>query len=560
MKKMLAILVMIVGIVGLLAACNFTDSEDASSDSQSGKTSSNGDSDTEKSGNTSDSQSKSEQVLNVVAQDEIASLDIVLAHDTVSGTVISNTTEGLYSIDKNAEPVLAGAAEHEESEDGLVHTFTLRDNVWSNGDSVTAYDYEYSWKRVFEEVGYYTYSFANAKILNAQEIMDGEKSPDELGIKAIDDKTLEITLAGPSPLLKYSLAFTAFFPVNQEYVESVGDDYGTEYDKTLYNGPFVLTDWKHGQGWQYKKNPDYRDADNVKLEEINVSVVKEESTAVNLFESGELEQIEITSAFIDKYQDDPNYEAIVTAGLKFLRFNHNHEALGNENIRRALDMAWEKPALTEVILKNGSVPTYYLVPDIAKAPSGESFRSLNGDFTGTIEEAQEYWQKGLEEIGKDVVEVGLLTADDTDYKATAEYLKDQWEKNLEGLTVNIVLQPFQARLELEKAIDYDISISSYVPSSADPLNYLDMWVTGKSFNRMDYSNPEYDELVNKAWNEIDEEKRYELMLEAERILFEDAAIGPMYQDATAIIKQPYVHDVIHQPTLPNYDYRWAYIE
>lgn len=556
MKRKL-FLVLIVSMFALLAACNFSGSEDANSDAGSDNVSNDGDS-----GGTNNNENgeTSEQVLNIVEQDEIASLDLLLAHDTVSGTVIANTREGLYSIDKNGEPVLAGAAEHKVSEDGLEHTFVLHDNVWSNGDPVTAHDYEYSWKRTFEEIGYYTYSFANAKILNAQEIMDGEKSADELGIEAIDDSTLVITLAGPSPLLKYSLAFTAFFPVNQAFVESEGEEYGTEYDKSLYNGPFILTDWKHDQGWQYKKNPDYRDADSITLEEINVHVVKEESTAVNLFEAGDLDQIAITSAFIDKYQDSPDFNAVVTAGLKFLRFNHNHEALSNENIRRALDMAWEKPALTEVILKNGSIPTYYLVPDIAKAPSGESFRSLNGDFTGTLEEAQEYWKKGLNEIGKDTVEVGLLTADDTDYKATAEYLKNQWETNLEGLTVNIVLQPFQARLELEKAIDYDISISSYVPSSADPLNYLDMWVTGKSFNRMDYSNPEYDELVNNAWNEIDEEKRYEMMLEAERILFDDAAIGPMYQDAVAIIKQPYVHDVIKQPTLPSYDYRWAYIK
>ncbi|WP_257988595.1 peptide ABC transporter substrate-binding protein [Bacillus sp. V33-4] len=548
MTSKLRILVTFICMIGLLSACNFSGSNNNSSNSTSDANNA--------------SQKDSEQTLNVVAIDEIASLDVVKAHDTVSGVVIANTTEGLYSIDKNHEPVLAAASEHEISEDGLIHTFTIRDNVWSNGESVTAHDFEYSWKRTFQNVGYYTYSFANAKILNAQEIMDGEKSPDELGIEATDDKTLVITLSGPSPLLNYSLAFTAFFPVNQAFVESVGEEaYGTEFDKVIYNGPFTLTDWKHDQGWQYKKNPDYRDADNVKLTEINVDVVKEESTTVNLYETGDVDLIEITSAFIDKYKNDPNYSAQVTAGLSFLRFNHGNEALSNENIRRALDLGWEKKALTDVILKNGSVPTYYLVPDIAKSPSGETFRSLNGDFKGTVEEAQEFFKTGLGEIGKNAIELNLLTADETDSKATAEYLKDQWETNLDGLTVNIVVQPFQRRLELEKAIDYDISISSYIPSSADPLNYLDMWVTGKSFNRMGYSNPDYDGLVNQAWNELDEEKRYELMLEAERMLFEeDAAIGPMYQDATAIISKPYVKDVIHHPTLPQYDYKWAYIE
>ncbi|HWO75419.1 MAG TPA: peptide ABC transporter substrate-binding protein [Bacillus sp. (in: firmicutes)] len=550
-KKPLLIITFLWIFVGLLAACNFTGSE---------KTAEQSADNADPSASTDKNSKPQGQVLRTIAGDEIASLDIVKAHDAISGVVISNTMEGLYGIDKNHEPVLAGASKHEVSEDGLVHTFTLRDNVWSNGDPVTAYDYEYSWKRTFEEVGYYTYSFANAKILNAQAIMDGEKSPEELGIKAIDDKTLVVTLEGPSPLLNYSLAFTAFFPVNQAFVEEAGDSYGTEYDKVLYNGPFMLTDWQHDQGWTYKKNPNYREADMVKLEEINVSVVKDESTAVNLYEAGKVDLIEVSSAFIDRYKSDPNYTASVTAGLKFLRFNHNNTYLANENIRRALDMAWDKKSLTDVILKNGSIPTYYLVPDIAKAPSGETFRSLNGDFTGTIEEAQNYFKQGLEELGVDSIELNVLAADDTVNRDTAEYLKAQWEQNLDGLTINIEIQPFQSRLEREKAIEYDISLSSYIPSSADPLNYLDMWVTGKSFNRMDYSNLDYDELINKAWSELDEEKRYNLMLEAEKMLFDDAAIGPMYQDATAIIRKPYVKDVVHHPTLPQYDYKWAYIE
>jgi oligopeptide transport system substrate-binding protein len=567
LKKKLGFLMVFVLIVGLLAACNFSGSEETSTDNSQNDSSSSSDNTSSGSSDSSDGKkeeeansSSSEQVLRLVENDEIASLDIVKAHDTVSGVVLSNTMEGLYSIDKNHEPVLAGASKHEVSEDGLVHTFTIRDAVWSNGDPVTAHDYEYSWKRTFEEVGYYTYYFNNSKILNAQEIMNGEKSPDELGIEAIDDKTLQITLSGPSPLLKYALAFTAFFPVNQSFVESVGDAYGTEYDKVVYNGPFILTDWKHDQEWTYKKNPDYREADKIKLQQIHTSVVKEESTAVNLYEAGKVDQIEISSAFIDKYKSDPNYKSSVTAGLKFLRFNHNNQYLANENIRRALDMSWDKQSLTDIILKNGSVPTYFLVPDIAKAPSGESFRSLNGDYKGTIEEAQQYFKQGMEELGVDSVEVNVLAADDTNNRATAEYLKAQWESNLEGLKINIVIQPFQRRLELEKAIDYDISLSSYVPSSADPLNYLDMWVTGASFNRMDYSNPEYDALVKQAWNESDEATRYELMLQAEKMLFDDAAIGPMYQDATAIISKSYVKDVVHHPSLPQYDYKWAYIE
>lgn len=527
----------------ILAACNFSGPDDAEEDPEESSPGTDG----------------SEQVLNLSTTSEIASMDILEEHGVL--TVIANTREGLYFIDKDHQPALAGAKDHQISEDGLVHTFTLRDNVWSNGDPVTAYDYEYSWKRTQEEVGYYAYSFANANILNAQEIMDGEMDPDELGIQAIDEKTLIVTLSEPNPLLDLSLAFPAFGPVNEAFVESAGDDYGQEYDKVLANGPFILSDWKHGQGWQLKKNEDYWNADKVTLEEVNVSVVKEESTAVNLYESGEVDLVTLSSSFIDKYQDDENFTSEDTATIRFLRFNHNHEALSDVNIRRALDMGWDKEALTEVILKDGSVPMDYLVPGIAKGPTGETFRELNGDFAGSIEEAKEYWETGLDDLGKSSLELGLLTADDTDDKATAEYLKDQWEENFAGLTVNIVLQPFQSRLDMEKAIDYDISMSTYTPSAPDPQNYLNMWETDANFNRMDYSNDAYDALVQAGKNEINEEKRYDVLLEAEQILFEDdAAIGPMYQEARAMVKQPYVKDLIFHPTIPEYDLRWAYIE
>ncbi|HLR15862.1 MAG TPA: peptide ABC transporter substrate-binding protein [Bacillota bacterium] len=538
-------LISIFGIFALLlTACGFTDSDDSN-----GKDDANGDA----------SGADSEQVLNLTTTSEIASLDIKEEHGVL--TAIANTREGLYFLDKDHQPALAGAESHDVSDDGLVHTFKIRENTWTNGDPVTAHDYEYSWKRTVGEAGYYAYSFANANVENAQAIMDGDADQDELGIEATDDETLVVTLTEPYPLFELSLAFPAFGPINESFQKEAGEDYGQEHDQVVSNGPFYISDWKHGQGWQFKKNEDYWNADEVTLEEVNVTVVKEESTAVNLYESGEIDLVELSAAFIDKYQDDENYTTENTAMIRFLRFNHTHEALGNVNIRRALDMGWDKESLTDVILKNGTVPTYFLVPDIAIGPSGETFREMNGDFKGTLEEAQEYFDKGMEEIGETEIELGLLTADDTDDKATAEYLKDQWEANFDGLTINIVLQPFQSRLDMEKAIDYDISMSTYTPSSPDPQQYLNMWETDANFNRMDYSNEAYDELVIAGKEELDEEKRYEVLLKAEKMLFEeDQAIAPMYQGSLALMTQPYVKGMVYHPTIPEYDLRWTYIE
>lgn len=261
------LLFIIIGCIALLTACGFSESEDKEK------------SDDESSTDDKDRVS-SEQILNLTTTAEISSLDIKEEHGEL--TPIANTREGLYFIDKDHQPKMAGAENHDVSDDGLVHTFTIRDNIWTNGEPVTAYDYEYSWKRTVGEAGYYAYTFADAKVANAQGIMDGDKDKDKLGIEALDDDTLVVTLESPYPLLELSLAFPAFGPINESFQKKAEEQYGQEHDQVLANGPFYISDWKHGQGWQFKKNKEYWNADEVMLEEVNVTIVKEESTAVNL--------------------------------------------------------------------------------------------------------------------------------------------------------------------------------------------------------------------------------------------------------------------------------------
>lgn len=535
----------------MLSACNFTGSSSTPAPAT-------GETGTEANTETA---ATSPQVLNLVETSDISSLDVMTAHDSYSNNVLSNAMEGLYGLDKQGQPVLTGASEHKVSEDGLTHTFTIRDSVWSNGDPVKASDYEFAWKRTFRETGYYCYMFSNAKILNADRIAKGEATPDELGVKAEDDKTLVVTLSAPSPLLPSYLMFTPFFPVNEKLVTELGDKYGLEANQVVYNGPFVVEEWKHEQGWKLTKNDQYWDKDAVQIEEINVFVVKEESTAVNLFDTGKVDRIKISSAYVDQYKNDPAYSIENRGGLGFLRFNHGHEVLSNKNIRKAIDLAIDKQGLADIVINNGSSPTYFLVPKSASpSPGGKNFREINGDFTGTAEDAKAAFQQGLSEIGASTVSLNILAADTTESKSIAEYLKNQLETNLEGLEIKISVQPLQRRLELEKAIDYDISISTYVPLNSDPISYLEMFETDGNFNRMGYSNPRYDELVTQAKAELDMEKRYDLMLEAEKILFEDAAIAPLYQSADSIVQKPYVKDFVSYPAMPQHGYKWVKIE
>jgi oligopeptide transport system substrate-binding protein len=510
-----------------------------------------------------DEDNKVNQTLNVTEPADIPTLDSTKAHDGIAFTVLNNINEGLYRQDENNLPIKALATEHEESEDKVVHTFTLRDAKWSNGEPVTAQDFEYAWKRVMKDNSPYAFMFVTAGIKNSEAILNAEKDADELGIKALDEKTLEVTLEAANPLFQTLLTFPTFLPQNQEFVEEKGDQYALEADGVLFNGPFKLVEWTHEQGWKYEKNEDYWDAKEVKLDNINVYVVKDPSTGTNLYETEKVDRVELSSALVDQYKDDANFQTMQESGLVFLRFNHNHPVLGNKDIRRAINMAIDKKGLTDVILKDGSSPLNGVVPaGFYNSPDNKDYRELNGDFnTGTVEEAQEAWTKGLKETGQTDVTVSINIADSDDQKKVAEYIQAQLEDNLPGMKLEIKAVPFAQRLEIEKAIEYDLSLSSWGPDYSDPMTYLDMWLKDGSANRMDYYNPELDKLVAQARVESDLAKRYEMLLTLEKMLLEeDAAIAPLYQEGESILIREKIKGVLVHPTGAEFSYKWASIE
>ncbi|CAH0346724.1 peptide ABC transporter substrate-binding protein [Bacillus sp. CECT 9360] len=539
----LLLLITVVGLV--LAGCNFNSSK--KTDSENGE-------------NTKTTKGK--QALNMVEASEIPTMDSAHAHDNVSFTVLSNVNEGLFRLGKEHEPELAMAENEQVSKDGLVHTYTIRDAKWSNGEPVTATDFVFAWQRVFNETGHYASMFETANILNASEILKGEKPVSDLGVKALDEKTLEVTLVSPTALLGQYLTFPTFLPQNQKYVESQGKKYALEADALIYNGPFVLSEWKHDASWKYQKNPEYWDADSVKLDEVNVFVVKEAATQLNLYDTKKVDMINLSSASVDQYKDNEDFHAIADSEIFFLRFNHNHKALGNENIRRAIDMSWDKQAHVDRILNNGSLALYGLVPkDFSFSPDGKDFRDINGDQNhGEIGEAQDYLAKGLKEIGQDSVEITLTVSAVEGNDKTAEYLKNQIEKNLPELKIKIKLVPVEQRYELESDLDYDMVISAWGPDYIDPMTYIGMWVTDGSANRMDYTNSEYDALVKEINVEKDDVKRYEKLLKAEKMLFDDSAIAPLYQRGLAVLQKPAIKGLVRHPSGPDFTFKWTQIE
>ena len=458
------------------------------------------------------------------------------------------------------------------SEDGLVYTFTLRDANWSDGTPVTANDFEYAWKRAMNPdtaSEYGPYMMAGV-IKNATAISEGTAEYTELGVKAIDEKTLEVTLDKATPYFLSLMSFGTFLPQNEAFVTAQGENYAKNSESLLYNGPFTLAKWDGtGLSWQLLKNEEYWDKDTVKLTEINYDVVKEPGTGVNLYTEGQKDRAPLSGDFAMQYSADA--DLINESETSVFYFKYNQERLGektplaNVNIREAITKAFDKQDLVDVVLANGSVPANYLVPkDFTFDENGKDFRDVNGDMAEfNAKEAKAAFEKGLSELGISELSLEVLNGDTEAAKKTGEYLKNQLEKNLPGLTVKLKEVPFNVRLDLDTTQDYDIQIAGWGPDYQDPYTFMNLWLTGGGNNQMSYSNPEYDKLVNSSVNELalDPEARWQALADAEKILIdEDFGIGPMYQRGLMFLQKPYVKGIVAHSFGGDYSYKWAYIE
>ena len=341
------------------------------------------------------SSSDTKKEITMVSATDLPQLDPTLTTDSTSVIVTNNVFEGLYRLDENNQPTPGIAEDVEISEDGLTYTFKLRDANWSDGSPITAEDFVYSWKRALNPETGAEYAYILQDLKNANKILAGEMSLDDLGAEAIDEKTLEVQLEAPAPYFLGLTGFPTYMPQKQEYVEEQGEEFATSVDKTLYNGPYVLSEWQDNAGWVYKKNPEYWDAENVKMDTINVKVVKDVSTGVNLFESGEADYTLLSSEFVPQFEDSDEFKTRADARINFLRFNQKNEALQNVNIREALAKGFDKQSVTDVILTDGSQPANYIVAkDFTFTEDGADFREKYPDLLNyNVDEAKAAWEK-----------------------------------------------------------------------------------------------------------------------------------------------------------------------
>ncbi|AUC59316.1 peptide ABC transporter substrate-binding protein [Enterococcus faecalis] len=487
-----------------------------------------------------------EQKISISSPAPISTLDTTQTTDKNTFTMAQHLLEGLYRFDDDSATVPALAKDVKISDDGRKYHFTLREGIkWSNGEPITAQDFVYSWKKLVTPATIGPNAYLLDSVKNSFEIRNGEKSVDELGISAPNDKEfiVELKQAQPSFLAVVSIAWLA--PQNQKFVEAQGKDYALDSEHLLYSGPFTLANWDAtSDTWTLKKNPEYYDADQVKLEEVAVSTIKEDNTGINLYQANELDLVRINGQYVQQYQEDPGYVSHPDVANYFLDFNKKEGTpLANVHLRKAIGQAIDKEALTQSVLNDGSKPLNGLIPSklYANPETDEDFRAYSGEYLkNDVKKAQAEWTKAQADVGKKV-KLSLLAADTDQGKRIAEYVQSQLQENLPGLEITISSQPSNNVNQSRREKNYELSLSGWIAGSSELDSYFNLYAGESSYNYGNYHNAKYDQLVEDARtiNANNPEKQFAEYKEAEDILLnQDAAQVPLYQSASNYLINP----------------------
>ena len=541
LRKILAMVMALALLCATFTACGDT-SGTSSSAGTSSAASDSGDSSAAEEGETATGGSGG--TLNMRNTMEPTSLNTLLATYAYDFTPINAMIECLYRDDENDVPQPAGAETVDISDDKLVYTFHLReDATWSNGDPVVATDYEFAWQQALNPEVASDYAYMLYFIHNAEPYFNGEVEWSEVGVKVIDDYTLEVTLDNPLPYATDLFAFPTLAPINQKFYEEVGaDKYATDAEYFCCNGMYELTEWSHNSEIVFEKREEYWNADAVGPDEIVYKIITDSQAGLNSYLSREIDYTDLDSGEVVQQAEAAGFEVGVKPARSsyYLIVNTEDEFMSNQNLRLALAYSIDKQALIDTVYQNDNQPMTSFTPPAIMGAAGadgptfqEALLEERGEMypaSGDLEKAQEYLQAALEELGCTVDELNLSIdcADDSLRRNCATFLQEQWRQNLgiENIAVNS-MQTKQVSANRQSG-DYCMSLGGWSPDYNDAINFLDLWVTDGGNNDSFWSNAEYDNLIAQATAEADEEVRQQYLFDAEEILAAEMPIIPLY--------------------------------
>lgn len=525
-----------------------------------------------------------DQTINLVGYD-FKTLDPALASDVETFTTLNAVYEGLVDEvmkDGKVTTELAGAKSITPNADNTVYTIKLRDDAkWSDGKAVTAQDYVFGWKRQADPAMAADYiSYLNEiGIKGADELLaaidKGQKDKysellNNLGVKALDDKTLEVTLQKPTAYFISALAFKGLAPGREDLAKAQGDKYGSDYKTMVYNGPYVISDYQKGSKVIYKKNDTYWNKKAVNISTANCFIITEPQTIAKMFEGKELDMVNfnIDGDDIAKMKKEAEsgtfaYESGMGVSSFYIYPNNKRPVLKNAKVRLAMSLAFNKQQFLDVVFKR-NVPSWGMVPPGICAGDKDYRKEVPEPLKNIKEDPKELMKEGLKEEGitdpSKITFVLLNSKANSIRQASSEYVQ-KFLKDTFGINTKIVYSVDSPAYFADRTKgNFDICIGGWGSDYNDVNSFFACFLSNSSNNNGKYNNPEYDKLVTEASGEADSSKRLDMYKQAEELLLvKDAGVIPTYYEDENTFTQNYVKNLYIPKFSGRYDFTRAYI-
>ncbi|SKA83734.1 oligopeptide transport system substrate-binding protein [Clostridium sp. USBA 49] len=523
-----------------------------------------------------------EQYLNLTLKAEPKTMDLSKATDLYSSQILIEITEGLTRLekDKDGKEIIApaGAKEWKTSEDGLKWTFTLRDYEWYDGKKVTANDYVYSILRTLDPNTAAQYAYFLFPIKGAEEYNSGKGKKEDVGVKAIDDNTLEFTLKQPVPYFLQLTSFKTFLPQRQDIVEKYGDKYGTEAETLPVNGPFKIASWTHQSDVVLEKNEKYWDKDNVKLDKVNFKIIKDETARMNELENGSIDAVGVRKPeYVDQFNKAGKYTNLTgyDGSVVYQTYNTIPKIDGQVNpfnspkVRLAFSLALNREDIVKTIYKGlgspalGWVPFEILIGDqeYRKAAGVEPLKAAYDKY----KDPKALLVEGLKELGlpEDPSKITIKminSGTDAETKEIAEYYQQAYQNAL-GVKIEPEYMEWNQFMKRLDSGEYQLAGLAWGADYNDPMTFMDMWLSNAGQMNNGWKNAKYDELINKTRTAKDDAERTELFKQAEQLLLVDEAVAsPVNYRKYNIFEANYVKNLMLVNFGQLYEVKYAYTQ
>lgn len=475
------------------------------------------------------------KVITFAMKAEPETLDPTVNNYSASSTMFQNLFQGLYQIDADGKLTEGCAESYEMSEDGLEYTFKLKEGLkWSDGSDLTAHDFEYAWKRVLNPDVASPASWNLYYLKNGEAYNNGEVSADEVGVKAADDTTLQVTLENPTAYFIDLMAVSDYFPVKQDVVEA-SEPWTKSADTYVSNGAFRMKEINPQASYVMEKNPNYVYADDVKLDGVTVVFIESAEAALSAFNAGEVDVLDdliVGTQAQNQYGSSEELKSYDVIGTNYYDFNCSKDYMADAKVRKALSMSINRDTINQSVVASRPKSAYAFVPPgIPYAGKDEDFRTVVGDLLKEdVDQAKALLAEAGYPDGKDFPTLTFITQNDQEKKDIAQAMQAMWKENL-GVNVEIVTYESKVYWDEHAAGNFDIAFDGWTGDYPDPNTNLNCFMKARTFDENRWSGEkadQYDAMILECQTLVDNSKRMEIFAEAEKILMEDSPIMPLY--------------------------------